>query len=131
MRLSRLTVLATLATVLLAAPLVAEGQPAGRIHRIGALGTSDGPGWQAFRDGLQSLGYLEGRTITVDWRWAGNDAGSSTWNSPLTSMSFASVSTAVRAASPSPSARGMAIFSISTPLGGISPRGRSSSPLGF
>ena len=63
--------------------------------------------------------------------WAGNDAGSSTWNSPVTSMSFASVSTAVRAASLSPSARGIAIFSISTPLGGISPRGRSSSPVGF
>jgi len=51
---------------LLAAPLAAEAQPAGRIHRIGVLGTSDGPGWQAFRDGLQSLGYLEGRTIAVD-----------------------------------------------------------------
>jgi putative ABC transport system substrate-binding protein len=60
---------------LLAAPLAAEAQPAGRMHRIGVLGTSDGPGWQAFRDGLQSLGYLEGRTIAVDWRWAGNDAG--------------------------------------------------------
>jgi putative ABC transport system substrate-binding protein len=64
-----------LALALLAAPLAAEAQPAGRIHRIGVLGTSDGPGWQAFRDGLQSLGYLEGRTIAVDWRWAGNDAG--------------------------------------------------------
>ena len=59
----------------LAAPLAAETQEAGRIHRIGVLGTSDGSGWQAFRDGLQSLGYLEGRTIAVDWRWAGNDAG--------------------------------------------------------
>jgi putative ABC transport system substrate-binding protein len=59
----------------LAAPLAAEAQEAGRIHRIGVLGTSDGSGWQAFRDGLQSLGYLEGRTIAVDWRWAGNDAG--------------------------------------------------------
>ena len=63
------------AVAILAAPLAAEAQPAGRIHRIGVLGTSDGPGWQAFRDGLQSLGYLEGRTIAVDWRWAGNDAG--------------------------------------------------------
>jgi putative tryptophan/tyrosine transport system substrate-binding protein len=63
-----------LALALLAAPLAAEVQPTtGRIHRIGVLGTSDGPGWQAFRDGLQSLGYLEGRTIAVDWRWAGND----------------------------------------------------------
>jgi putative ABC transport system substrate-binding protein len=59
---------------LLAAPFTAEAQPTGRIHRIGVLGTSDGPGWQAFRDGLQSLGYHEGRTIAVDWRWAGSDA---------------------------------------------------------
>ena len=59
---------------LLAAPLAAEAQPAGRIRRIGVLGTGDGAGWQAFRDGLQSLGYLEGRTIAVEWRWAGDDA---------------------------------------------------------
>ena len=37
-------------------------------------GRADGPGWQAFRDGLQSLGYVEGKTIVVDWRWAGSDA---------------------------------------------------------
>ena len=59
---------------LLAAPLAAEAQPTGRIPRIGVLGTNDGPGWQAFRDALQSLGYLEGKTIAVDWRWAGSDA---------------------------------------------------------
>jgi putative ABC transport system substrate-binding protein len=58
----------------IAAPLVAEAQPAGRRHRIGVLGTADGPGWQAFRGALQSLGYLEGKTIDIDWRWAGGDA---------------------------------------------------------
>jgi ABC-type uncharacterized transport system substrate-binding protein len=74
MRLARFTILTTLALALLAAPLAAVAQPAGRVHRIGVLGTSDGPGWQGFRDGLQSLGYLEGRTIAVEWRWAGEDA---------------------------------------------------------
>jgi putative tryptophan/tyrosine transport system substrate-binding protein len=74
MRLARFTILTTLALALLAAPLAAVAQPAGRVHRIGVLGTSDGPGWQWFRDGLQSLGYLEGRTIAVEWRWAGEDA---------------------------------------------------------
>jgi putative ABC transport system substrate-binding protein len=59
---------------LLAAPLAAKAQPTGRIHRIGVLGTTDGLGWQAFRDGLESLGYLEGKTIALDWRWAGSDA---------------------------------------------------------
>jgi ABC-type uncharacterized transport system substrate-binding protein len=58
----------------LAAPLAVEAQPSGRIHRIGVLGTADGLGWQAFRDGLRGLGYVEGKTIVVDWRWAGSDA---------------------------------------------------------
>ena len=68
----RAFVVGTLA--LLAAPLAVEAQPSGRIHRIGVLGTADGLGWQGFRDGLQSLGYVEGNTIVVDWRWAGSDA---------------------------------------------------------
>src|SRR5262245_55548437 len=59
----------------IAAPLVAEAQPAaGRRHRIGVLGTADGPGWQAFRVELQSLGYVEGKTIDIVWRFAGGDA---------------------------------------------------------
>jgi putative tryptophan/tyrosine transport system substrate-binding protein len=66
--------IASMAGGLLAAPLAVEGQPSGRIHRIGVLGTTDGLGWQAFRDGLQGLGYVEGKTIVVDWRWAGSDA---------------------------------------------------------
>jgi putative ABC transport system substrate-binding protein len=57
-----------------AVPLAVEAQPSGRIHRIGVLGTTDGLGWQAFRDGLQGLGYVEGKSIVVDWRWAGSDA---------------------------------------------------------
>ena len=74
MRFARLTALAILALPLLAAPLAAEAQPAGRTPRIGVLGTGDGPGWQAFRESLHILGYVEGRTITIDWRWAGSDA---------------------------------------------------------
>ena len=58
----------------LAAPLAVEAPPSGRIHRIGVLGTADGLGWQAFRDGLRGLGYVEGKTIVVDWRWVGSDA---------------------------------------------------------
>jgi hypothetical protein len=59
----------------IAAPFVAEAQPTGRRHRIGVLGTVDGPGWQAFRGELQSLGYVEGKTIDIVWRFAGGDAG--------------------------------------------------------
>ena len=59
---------------------------------------------------------------------AGNDAGSSTWKSPVTSMSFDMVSTAT--APDSPSARGTASFSISTPAPESRMAGRSSSPVG-
>jgi putative ABC transport system substrate-binding protein len=61
---------------LLTAPLVAEAQPAGRRNRIGVLGTGDGlgVGWRAFRDALEGLGYREGKTIDIEWRWSGSDA---------------------------------------------------------
>jgi putative tryptophan/tyrosine transport system substrate-binding protein len=62
----------------LAAPLASEAQPKDRIPRIGVLGTGDGLGlglgWQAFRDALSHLGYVDGKTIAIDWRWAGSDA---------------------------------------------------------
>jgi putative ABC transport system substrate-binding protein len=63
-----------LALVLLAAPLAAEAQPAGRVWRIGYFA----PGAQppdalppaALREGLQALGYVEGKNITFISRWA-------------------------------------------------------------
>ena len=63
-----------LALVLLAAPLAAEGQPAGRLPRIGFLGNSTAP-LEAnlvgpFREGLRDLGYVEGRNILIEYRWA-------------------------------------------------------------
>jgi len=49
---------------LLAAALVAEAQPAGKVYRIGWLdqGSAEGggPGIAAFRNGLKGLGYTEG-----------------------------------------------------------------------
>jgi putative ABC transport system substrate-binding protein len=68
----RIGLLITLA--LLAAPLAAEGQPAARLPRIGFLGNSTsvleanlvGP----FREGLRDLGYVEGKTIVIEYRWA-------------------------------------------------------------
>lgn len=58
----------------LAAPLAAGAQPAGRVHRIGFLGNSTemleanlvGP----FRDGFRELGYVEGRDLAIEYRWA-------------------------------------------------------------
>ena len=58
---------------LLSMPLAAEGQPAQRMPRIGVL-AQNSPLWEAFRQGLRDLGYVEGRTITIEYRWGeGND----------------------------------------------------------
>jgi putative ABC transport system substrate-binding protein len=58
----------------LAAPLAAEAQQAGRVHRIGFLaGGSPGssaPNVAQFRQGLRELGYAEGQNIVIEYRWA-------------------------------------------------------------
>lgn len=67
-----------LATALLASPKTAHGQPA-KVHRIGFLGTtspkSHGAFLDAFRDGLRERGYVEGRNVTIESRWAESDYG--------------------------------------------------------
>jgi putative ABC transport system substrate-binding protein len=57
-----------------AVPLGAEGQQAGRVHRIGFLGNTT-PALEAnlvgpFREGLRELGYVEGQNIVIEYRWA-------------------------------------------------------------
>jgi len=56
-------------------PPAARG--AGRHPRIGVLdiksAESDARNVAAFRDGLQSLGYLEGRTVDIDYRYSDGD----------------------------------------------------------
>ena len=59
---------------LLAAPLAAEAQQAGKVYRVGFLGNSTaaleanlvGP----FREGLRELGYVEGQNVAIEYRWA-------------------------------------------------------------
>ena len=46
---------------------------AGKVHRIGFLWDSPDAfvdALEAFRQGLHELGYVEGRTITIEYRWA-------------------------------------------------------------
>jgi ABC-type uncharacterized transport system substrate-binding protein len=66
--------LGTLAGGLLAAPLAAEAQPAGKVLRIGFLSLtspSDRPALlDAFRQGLRELGWVEGQNIVIDYRYA-------------------------------------------------------------
>ena len=71
MRLIRLVVLAL---GVLAAPLAADAQQAGKVPRIGFLGVtspSDRPSHlDAFRQRLRELGWVEGQNIVIDYRYA-------------------------------------------------------------
>jgi putative ABC transport system substrate-binding protein len=65
-----LTIILTMG--LLATPLAADAQPAGKNPRIGILrpGSPPDPLLDAFRQGLRELGYDEGRNISIEYRWA-------------------------------------------------------------
>ena len=61
---------------LLAVPLVLEAQPARRIARIGFIGAwysqlSAVSLFDAFRQGMRELGYVEGQNLFIDARWVG------------------------------------------------------------
>jgi putative ABC transport system substrate-binding protein len=48
-------------------PLTAHGQQPGKIPRIGII--DDAPMWQAFRQALRELGYVEGQTVAYEYRY--------------------------------------------------------------
>ncbi|MGC2079519.1 MAG: ABC transporter substrate-binding protein, partial [Xanthobacteraceae bacterium] len=54
-------------------PLAARAQqPAGKLPTIGFLGTVAKSAWpvEVFDKRLRELGWIEGRTITIEYRWA-------------------------------------------------------------
>jgi putative ABC transport system substrate-binding protein len=57
---------------LLAAPLAAQAQRPGHVPVIGMLTPQPAPqpAFEAFRHGLRALGYLEGQTILLEYRFA-------------------------------------------------------------
>ena len=62
------------AAALLAAPLAAVAQPAGKVYRIGILGDKAADSneillWQTFREGLREHGWNEGVNIRIESRW--------------------------------------------------------------
>jgi putative ABC transport system substrate-binding protein len=79
----RREVIALLGGAVSAWPLAARAQQAGRMRRIGFLSTDfqiGGAGASlrrlgAFRRGLAELGWIEGRNLVIDERWADGDAG--------------------------------------------------------
>jgi putative tryptophan/tyrosine transport system substrate-binding protein len=59
--------------LLLASPVVAHAQPVGKLPRVGYLFYgSPGPSREidAFRQGLRELGYIEGHSIALEYRFA-------------------------------------------------------------
>jgi putative ABC transport system substrate-binding protein len=69
----RRTFLASLSLSVLAVPLATEGQLAGA-PRIGLISnanpTTGSSQTEAFRRGLRELGWIEGQTVTIEYRWA-------------------------------------------------------------
>jgi ABC-type uncharacterized transport system substrate-binding protein len=63
-----------IAVVLLAVGVIAEAQQAGKIFRIGFLDNSTASGsavrLEAFRQELSKLGWIEGKNITIEYRFA-------------------------------------------------------------
>jgi putative ABC transport system substrate-binding protein len=61
---------------LLVAPLATEAQPATSVHRVGRLlavgspAAGPEPAFEAFRQGLRALGYVEGQTVVIEDRYA-------------------------------------------------------------
>ena len=70
--------ISTLAGGLLAAPLAAEAQEPSRVYKVGYLGGSSAVPMQrsmaAFRQHLRDLGWVEGRNIRLEMRWADGNA---------------------------------------------------------
>ena len=70
----RRTFMAMLTGGIVVAPLAVEAQQAGKVYRIGVLIHSSASIYErrieAFRQGLRDLGYVEGKNVTLEYRWS-------------------------------------------------------------
>jgi ABC-type uncharacterized transport system substrate-binding protein len=72
----RRTFLGTLAGGLLAAPLAAGAQQAGRVYRVGVLSPgTPSTGIAAFGPGIRRLGWVPGQNLIIEQRYARGDLG--------------------------------------------------------
>ena len=73
---NRRTFLGTLTGSLLAAPLAAQPQSTGRTARVGVLvagyAVPDADTFKAFRERLSELGWVEGKNLVLEFRYADN-----------------------------------------------------------
>ena len=71
---ARRKLLVAIGAGVLTTPLASLGQQQSRVARIGYLAAdsmTDNPNRvQAFRDGLHELGYVEGKNLVIEYRWA-------------------------------------------------------------
>src|SRR5262245_64706372 len=55
-------------------PLVARAQQPGKLPTVGFLGAASASAWSqwvaAFLQRLRELGWIEGRNLTIEYRWA-------------------------------------------------------------
>jgi putative tryptophan/tyrosine transport system substrate-binding protein len=72
--LGRRKFLATLGGAAVAWPLAARAQQPDTVRRIGVLGVATASAWNpwvmAFIQRLRELGWIEGRTVAIEYRWA-------------------------------------------------------------
>ena len=68
------SVLVAIVLAVLSTPLVTEAQPANKVYRIGVLSLNPREAslqlTEAFEQGLRDRGYIEGRNITLEYRFA-------------------------------------------------------------
>src|SRR5215471_8680609 len=73
---TRRRLLVALGATLTIWPFAGRAQPSTKVAHIGyiSLGTrqSNGAFLDAFKEGLRELGYVDGRNIVIDLRWAGD-----------------------------------------------------------
>src|SRR5438876_8725466 len=73
MQLKRRDLITLLGSAVAAWPLAARAQQPGKLPTIGFLG-SDASAWRAwtaaFVERLRQLGWIEGRTIAIEYRWS-------------------------------------------------------------
>jgi hypothetical protein len=74
MSIARRKLLAALAFAAAAPPLAARSEPSKRLPTIGVLGAATSLSWSrwvaAFVQRLGELGWAEGRTVAIEYRWA-------------------------------------------------------------